>query len=1044
MDEVLKAVDASLQKQDAYEDQVIQEVTHQKLAPHFTGQGWPDLSGLGSDVGAARGLLSKIRQEEPRTELSALKEHMLRHYLRTMGGLAKEDLPPPRPLVRRQAMVDEPDTKPAPILLRKRVPIMKRRRSKERPEDDEETMERKEQLKRLRQERQQRKVERRKALFGDDANSSSSEDEAEFGEEPRKPMAKKPTLLTATCPECQSTISAPNNIDEALSRHMASCQPGRRRRRSTRNDNEESIDQPEPLMPDKKRRPVAYRPQASVDDLDEYVYEDRVDDWIENGLSRMKEMKERDVDDELPGEEVYEGGLCVPAWINDRLFAYQRVGLRWMWDLNQQEAGGIVGDEMGLGKTVQVSSFLGCMASSRKLKSVLVVAPATMLQHWLSELAVWAPGLRRVLIHPSGESDGASRNITAGLLSSLSKWLKKARRDRINEAIDREDRDALDPHSFCGTGYVVVTTYENLRRNDDIHCGHRWSYVVLDEAQKIRNPDADITIVCKRLRTPNRLALSGTPIQNDLKELWSLVDFVFPGRLGTLPAFDQEFATVIKRGGYSNASPMQVQLAYRCSLVLRDLINPFLLRRQKKEVKEVARMPGKTEHVLFCRMSGQQRTMYEAYLRSDDVSKAIRGSNQLLAAITVLRKICNHPDLVCDPDKGSVDAFISGGYNKPIQVDDDLEDSDDEDLDETITERSGKLEVLSKILPLWREQGHRVLIFCQWKKMLNIIHRFTMFQGWKFGRLDGNTNVASRQRLVDAFNTDDSYFGMLCTTRTGGVGLNLTGANRIILYDPDWNPQTDAQARERAWRFGQTKEVTVYRLITAGTVEEKIYQRQIFKTALSNKILQDPRQRRLFSQRDLRDLFTLKADSGSLRSGAEGMTDTSMATKGVGVIDPLTKGDDDDNDTTLKDVMKSKGLAGIFDHNFVDPDSSKLKTGTAKEMEDKAKQVARAAMSALQASTEAERPKAFGSSASGSLLASIRQRESSIETGTHLSPTDTQKYAQLLERIQTFVRKKRPTTNDLMTEFSEVDDVVVFKRLLRSVAELDKGIWRSK
>ena len=192
-----------------------------------------------------------------------------------------------------------------------------------------------------------------------------------------------------------------------------------------------------------------------------------------------------------------------------------------------------------------------------------------MLQHWLNELATWAPGLRRILIHPSGDSNGISRVVSPKLLRQLHKWLKKCRTDRVNEAIDEQDWETMENHSFCGTGYVVITTYENLRRNIEIYSTHPWSYVVLDEAHKIRNPDADITLACKKIRTPHRLAMSGTPIQNDLRELWSLFDFVFPGRLGTLPAFEAEFADPIKKGGYSNASPMVVQLAYRCALMLR-------------------------------------------------------------------------------------------------------------------------------------------------------------------------------------------------------------------------------------------------------------------------------------------------------------------------------------------------------------------------------------------------------------------------------------------------------------------------------------------
>ena len=279
---------------------------------------------------------------------------------------------------------------------------------------------------------------------------------------------------------------------------------------------------------------------------------------------------------------------------------------------------------------------------------------------------------------------------------------------------------------------------------------------------------------------------------------WSILDFVFPGRLGTLPAFETEFGVPIKRGGYSNASPMQVQLAYRCALVLKDLINPYLLRRLKKDIKEVQRMPGKKEQVLFCRLSDQQRSMYEAFLRSDYVKSVFRGSAQLLGAITVMRKICNHPDLVSNPDDSSMEPFLQNDLwyssemrakereNAKSSSDDESGEEGEDDItheDRLMIQRSGKLDLLAKILPVWKEQGHRVLIFCQWKKMLDIIMNFVVSKGWKFGRLDGNTNVASRQRLVDKFNSDESYFGMLCTTRTGGVGLNLVGADRIILYE---------------------------------------------------------------------------------------------------------------------------------------------------------------------------------------------------------------------------------------------------------------------
>jgi DNA excision repair protein ERCC-6 len=207
-------------------------------------------------------------------------------------------------------------------------------------------------------------------------------------------------------------------------------------------------------------------------------------------------------------------------------------------------------------------------------------------------------------------------------------------------------------------------------------------------------------------------------------------------------------------------------------------------------------MPGKKEQVLFCRLTDQQRMMYEAFLRSDIVKGVFRGTAQLLGAITTLRKICNHPDLVCPSSKSSLDAFLQNGFvdqNELLQdPDSDLDDffakegEDDEDPGgmSSLTGRSGKLEVLAKILPLWKKQGHRVLIFCQWRKMLDVIMQFVKLQGWKYSRLDGNTNVASRQRLVNKFNSDDSFFVMLCTTRTGGVGLNLVGVSFALFRFP--------------------------------------------------------------------------------------------------------------------------------------------------------------------------------------------------------------------------------------------------------------------
>ena len=356
----------------------------------------------------------------------------------------------------------------------------------------------------------------------------------------------KRTTTKVYCPICESILIFNNEEgedtpDAFLSRHIAQCQQSsgsRRRTRTSRrkkrvvNYADDDLDETEDAeevgddtamekmgidsnpptddeeSPRTQKKATVYNP-TSIDDMDEFDYEDRTEYWAKYGLKQMSVMAEQDSTEVAPGAEVYDGGLEVPAWVNDRLFPYQRVGLRWMWELHCQGAGGVVGDEMGLGKTVQVSSFLGAMAANRFLDSVLIVAPATMLAHWLSELAVWAPGLRRIMMHRSGESDGASRVVSKGMLRSLQKWLKNARADRVNEAIDEDDYHEKGADSFCGTGYAIVTTYESIRRSSDEWVNHNWSYVVLDEGQKIRNPDADVTLACKRLRTPHRLLLSG-------------------------------------------------------------------------------------------------------------------------------------------------------------------------------------------------------------------------------------------------------------------------------------------------------------------------------------------------------------------------------------------------------------------------------------------------------------------------------------------------------------------------------------------------------
>ena len=513
-------------------------------------------------------------------------------------------------------------------------------------------------------------------------------------------------------------------------------------------------------------------------------------------------------------EILFDGGLRLPEDTYERLLEHQKTSLKWLWELHCQRAGGIIGDEMGLGKTVQVAAFLCALERSGLYRPSLVVCPATMLRQWRRELRIWAPRLNPSILHESA--------VSAAALAAAGGDKKLARRKALRDCVN-------DPKG------VVLTTYEHVRGAlRDSLLSIRWGYAVLDEGHKIRNPDADITICAKQLQTVHRIIMTGAPIQNRLSELWSLFDFCFPGKLGTLPVFQAEFAAPIQVGGYANASQQQVVTAFRCATTLKDLISPFLLRRMKADVNIA--LPAKTEQVLFCPMTSDQREAYRAYVHSRDVEEILEGRREALSGIDVLRKIVNHPDLLERQTKAT-----HADYGN--------------------AERSGKQMVTMKVLRLWREQKHRALLFSQTQQMLDILEAAVADAGYVYRRMDGTTPVAHRMRLIDEFNSDENVFVFLLTTKVGGLGVNLTGADRVLLFDPDWNPSTDAQARERAWRIGQRKEVTVYRLVTAGTIEEKVYHRQIYKEFLTSKVLRDPKQRRFFKAKDLADLFAWEEDA---------------------------------------------------------------------------------------------------------------------------------------------------------------------------------------
>lgn len=285
-----------------------------------------------------------------------------------------------------------------------------------------------------------------------------------------------------------------------------------------------------------------------------------------------------DMEDIEPPFVALEGGFKIPETIFNRLFDYQKVGVQWLWELHCQRAGGIIGDEMGLGKTVQVLSFLGSLHFSVMYKPSIIICPVTLLRQWKREAKAWYPNFHVEILHDSAHA-----------LSSKKKQADSESDYESDDPVDSETEgnissrtskkwDPVIARVLRSNSGLLITTYEQLRLLGEKLLDIEWGYAVLDEGHRIRNPNAEVTLVCKQLQTVHRIIMTGAPIQNKLSELWSLFDFVFPGKLGVLPVFEAEFAVPISVGGYANATPLQVSTAYR--LVFYPIIrfhNYFLL-----------------------------------------------------------------------------------------------------------------------------------------------------------------------------------------------------------------------------------------------------------------------------------------------------------------------------------------------------------------------------------------------------------------------------------------------------------------------------------
>ena len=498
----------------------------------------------------------------------------------------------------------------------------------------------------------------------------------------------------------------------------------------------------------------------------------------------------------------------IPVAIKAELRSYQQEGVNWLAFLNRFNLHGVLCDDMGLGKTLQTlcmvasdhhlraAEFAKTQAvDSRRLPS-LIVCPPTLSGHWQQEIQTYAPFLSCVA-YVGPPSD----------------------RNSLQSLLDKSD--------------IVVTSYDVCRNDIDVLGSMSWNYCVLDEGHLIKNPKAKTTLAVKKLISNHRLILSGTPIQNNVLELWSLFDFLMPGFLGTEKVFLDRFAKPIAASRYAKSSSKEQEKGALAIEALHKQVLPFLLRRLKEEV--LNDLPPKILQNYYCDLSELQKQLFEDFTKKEGKTLAGQAGSadkeakqHIFQALQYMRKLCNSPSLVVKEGHKQYDTIqkrlaAQRSSLKDIAHAPKLTALRDLLVDCGIgTDSSSEGDLTTEANYV---SQHRALIFCQMKEMLDIVQNDVLkklLPSVQYLRLDGSVEANKRQNIVNQFNTDPSYDCLLLTTSVGGLGLNLTGADTVIFVEHDWNPQKDLQAMDRAHRIGQKKVVNVYRLITRGTLEEKI------------------------------------------------------------------------------------------------------------------------------------------------------------------------------------------------------------------------------
>ena len=500
------------------------------------------------------------------------------------------------------------------------------------------------------------------------------------------------------------------------------------------------------------------------------------------GSSKRGRKTEKEEDAELLNDEVSTATITEftdsPGYIHGTMRPYQIQGLNWLILLYENNLSGILADEMGLGKTLQTISFLGYLRFIKHINGPhIVITPKSTLDNWAREFNRWIPDMKVLVIQ--GDKD--------------------QRQELLREQVLTCKFD------------VIIASYEIVIREKSTFKKFDWEYIIIDEAHRIKNEESLLSQIIRMFHSKNRLLITGTPLQNNLRELWALLNFILPDVFADNELFDEWFQSDEDKNDSEDTVVLQ----------LHKVLKPFLLRRIKADV-EKSLLP-KQELNVYVKMSEMQRKWYQKILEKD--IDAVNGANKkesktrLLNIVMQLRKCCNHPYL-----------FEGAEPGPPYTT------------DEHLVYNSQKMIILDQLLRKFQKEGSRVLIFSQMSRMLDILEDYCFFREFKYCRIDGQTEHADRINAIDEYNKPGSdRFVFLLTTRAGGLGINLTSADIVVLFDSDWNPQADLQAMDRAHRIGQTKQVKVFRFVTENAIEEKVLERATQKLRLDQLVIQQGR-----------------------------------------------------------------------------------------------------------------------------------------------------------------------------------------------------------